>query len=94
MNGEAGTDTFVFNGPFDSDTISDYTLGTTKAASEKIYLCIGMQTNPPAHTGTDSGSNHVITVTYNARTAGTITLTGITTSSTNFANLNIIKGCP
>ena len=97
MTGGSGTDTFVFRGPFGrfgSDTISDYTLGATKAASEKIHLCVGTSSDPPTHSGVNSGSDHVITVMHNSKTAGTITLTGITTSSTNFANLNIITSCP
>ena len=90
LTGGSGSDEFYFHANFSTDTIADYTLGASKAASEEIHLCMGTQTNPPTHSGADSGSNHVITVTFNGSTAGTITLTGITTSSTNFANLNII----
>ena len=90
LNGGGGTDKFYFHASFANDTIGDYTLGSTQALSEEIYLCMGSQTNLPTHAGVDSGSDHVITVTFNSATAGTITLTGITTSSTNFANLNII----
>ena len=90
LTGGGGSDEFYFHADFSNDTIADYTLGTSKADSEEIHLCMGTQTNPPTHSGADSGSNHVITVTFDGSTAGTITLTGITTSSTNFANLNII----
>ena len=90
LTGGNGSDEFYFHANFSTDTIADYTLGASKAASEEIHLCMGTQANPPTHSGADSGSNHVITVTFNGSTAGTITLTGITTSSTNFANLNII----
>ena len=94
LNGGADTDTFAFRDHFGPDTISDYTLGASKTASEKIYLCVGSQSNPPTYTGVNSGADYVITVRHNARIAGWITLTGITTSSANFANLNIITGCP
>lgn len=50
----------------------------SKAASEKIYLRMGTESNLPTHSGADSGTDHVITVTFDGATAGTITLTGIT----------------
>ncbi len=90
LTGGNGSDKFYFHEDFSTDTIADYTLGASQAASEEIHLCMGTQSNPPTHSGADSGSNHVITVTFNGTTTGTITLTGITTSSTNFGNLNII----
>ncbi len=90
LNGGGGSDEFYFHADFANDTIGDYTLGASQADSEEIRLCMGTQTNLPTHAGADSGSDHVITVTFNGATAGTITLTGITTSSANFANLNII----
>ena len=89
LNGGGGDDEFHFREGFGADTIGDYTLGTSQDASEKIHLCMGTAENPPTQTGTDSGSNHVITVTFDGATTGTITLTGITTSSTNFTNLNV-----
>ena len=51
---------------------------------------MGTASNKATHAGADSGSDHVITVTFNSATAGTITLKGITSSSTNFANLNVL----
>ena len=90
LNGGNGSDTFHFRRSFGADTISDYTLGATKEGSEKIYLCLGPRSNPPTHSGADSGSDHVITVTFDGATAGTITLEGITSSSANFANLNVL----
>ena len=82
---------FKFNGwGFAADTIEDYTLGATKEDSEKIYLCIEKENYQVAHSGADSGSDHVITVTLGGATVGTITLKGITSSSDNFANLNIV----
>ena len=90
LYGGGGSDGFYFHESFGNDTISDYTLGATQAESEEINLCIGTQTNLPTHSGADSGSDHVITVTFDGATAGTITLKGITTASTNFANLNIV----
>ena len=86
LSGGAGNDEFYFYASFDNDTIADYSL----ADSEKIYLCMGTASNVPTHSGADSGSNHVITVTLDGATAGTITLSGITSSSPNFGNLNIV----
>ena len=100
LNGGAGTDEFYFYSlfaflkfhgwGFADNTIEDYTLGDTKAGSETIYLCIENENYEIAHSGADSGSDHVITVTLGSATVGTITLKGITSSSTNFANLNIV----
>ena len=89
LTGGDGADEFRFSAGFGNDTIADYTLGASKAASEKIRLCMGTAENPPTHAGADSGSDHVITVTFNGATAGTITLRGITTASANFGNLNV-----
>ncbi len=44
----------------------------------------------PHHAGADSGSDRVITVTFDSATAGQITLKGTTSGSANFANLNIV----
>ena len=90
LQGGIGTDKFQFYGTFGADTIEDYTLGASKDASEGIYLCMGTETNLPTHSGVDSGGNRVITVTFNSATAGTITLKGVTSGSTNFGNLNIV----
>ena len=88
LSGDGGHDTFIFLNYFGSDTIDDYTLGTNKSLSEQIHLC-----NATTYAGVDSGNDYVITAMYLNQTLGKITLTGITTSSTNFANLNIILGC-
>ena len=100
LSGGGGTDEFYFyvlfayfkfnRWGFANDTITDYSLGATKEESEKIYLCIEHGNYPIAYSGADSGSDHRITVTLGGATAGTITLKGITSSSTNFANLNIV----
>ena len=92
LRGEAGDDAFYFYfyEGFGNDTITDYALGASQADSEKIYLCMGDGTNLATHSGADSGSDRVITVTFDGATAGTITLKGITSGSANFANLNII----
>ena len=89
--GDDGTDAFYFYANFGNDTIWDYTLGASKDASETIYVCMGTASNLATQTGADAdnGTDHVITVTFNGATAGTITLKNRTTSSTNFANLNI-----
>ena len=94
LHGNAGDDVFYFGVNFGNDTITDYTLGATKADSEKIRLCMRTVTSLLMHSGADNGSDHVITVTLNGETAGAITLQGITSGSANFANLNVIGGCP
>ena len=85
LHGGAGTDEFHFHQGFGADTINDYSL----AYGEGIHLCMGTVSNQPTWTGANSGSNYVITVTFNGATTGTITLYGITTSSPDFADLNI-----
>ena len=90
LRGGDGDDAFYFYEDFGNDTISDYSLGASQADSEKIYLCMGTGTNLATHAGADSGSDRVITVTFDGATAGTITLKGITSGSANFANLNVI----
>ena len=90
LTGGAGNDQFYFQTGFGNDDIEDYTLGATQAASEKIYLCMGTAAPFATHSGADSGSDHVITVTFNGTTQGTITLKGITTGAANFDNLNVI----
>ena len=101
--GEGGTDLFHFSGKFGNDTIQDYTLGVSKSASEPIYLCRPTSTSGiPAYSGADDGTDYVITVRSpgSPKTEGTIRLVGITSSSTNFAKLNIVipystgGGCP
>ena len=82
------TDKFTFRKPAGSDTIADYALGATKAASEKIYLC-----GADSRSGADDGSNYVITPTEGTVAVGKVTLTNITTSNTNFANLHVICSC-
>ena len=90
LHGGAGNDAFYFYEDLGNDTISDYSLGASQADSEKIYLCFGTGNNLATHSGADSGSDRVITVTFDGATAGTITLKGITSGSANFANLNVI----
>ena len=90
LRGGAGTDEFYFYEGFGADTISDYTLGATEAASEKIYVCMGTASNPPTRSASDdTGSDYIMTFTFNGAETGTITLKGITSSSTNFSNLNV-----
>ena len=90
LTGGAGNDAFYFQVDFGNDDVEDYALGATQAASEKIYLCMGTSAPFASHSGADSGSDHVITVTFNGATQGTITLKEITTGSANFGNLNVI----
>ncbi len=89
LTGGSGADEFYFVTPqFGDDTISDYNL----ASREKIILCMGSGTNPTlaTQTGENSGSDYKITVTHGSATAGTITLTGITTASANFDRLTFV----
>ena len=51
---------------------------------------VGRRNGAPHHAGADSGSDRVITVTFDAATAGKITLKGTSSGSDNFANLNVI----
>ena len=88
LYGGDGFDLFHFGRSFNDDVIHDYTLGSTRETSEPIYLCIDGNLT---YTGADSGSDYVITVMRDGTTQGTITLKGITSSSANFANLNIVK---
>ena len=90
LTGGDGSDAFYFQVSFGNDDVEDYVLGASQAASEKIHLCMGTAAPFATHSGADSGSDHIITVTFNGATQGTITLKGITTGSANFANLNVI----
>ena len=87
LYGERGTDRFLFTEGFGNDVIHSYHLGASQADSEPIYLCMGTQTNLPTYTSMDQGADHVITVTFNGVTTGTITLVGINTTTDN---LNIV----
>ena len=94
LTGGGGADNFLFffhDFDFDDDTISDFHLAATTAASDRIFLCPGAGVAMSALTVTqaDSGANRVITVSVGSDRKGTITLTGITSSSANFANLQI-----
>ncbi len=85
LSGGSGTDEFYFvTANFGNDVIKDYNL----TSREKIYLCQGSGAPPTlaTHCGdaADNGSDYVITVTHAGAMAGMITLTGITSSSTNF----------
>ena len=98
-SGGGGTDTFDFKvASSTSVTITDYTLGATQHANEPIRLC-NASGNAPTHTGADSGTDRVITVSKDGSAVGTITLQGITSGSANFANLKVVivdgtaKGC-
>ena len=97
LTGNDGIDTFGFMPPDhglvnsnDSDTITDYHLGATKAVSDIIHICRGTAEDAPTWSGADSGSDHVITVRQGSETLAVITLQGITTASANFANLNVV----
>ena len=101
LNGGAGNDEFYFYGnalEVRDAIIEDYTLRATKDDSEKLYMCMGTMSSFPTirKTGADAsnGQDYLITVTFYSETADTyglhtITLKGITSSSANFANLNI-----
>ena len=88
--GDGGTDTFAFRHWSGSDTVDNYSLGATEAASENIYLC-----GAEKHTGENHSNNtdYVISAIKAVTTLGNETLTGITIASTNLANLNVIYSC-
>ena len=88
LNGGADRDSFRFRGSFGNDTIEDLDLNGSDV--ENIFLCVGTESNRPTWTGADRGANYVITVTHNNARAGTITLKGITSSSTNFDRLSVL----
>ncbi len=90
LNGGAGDDEFFFWASFGADSISDYTLGASTAASEKIHLCMGTASNKPTYSGSANGSDHVITVTFNSVATGAITLTG-QANDANIGNVNIVN---
>ncbi len=87
--GGAGRDEFRFHANFAADTISDYTLGDSKDASEKIYLCMGTGENLATYDGENIGLDIVITVTFNGAETGTFTLKGIVDGSANLMYLDI-----
>lgn len=94
LTGGGAADNFLFffhNFDFGNDTITDFHLASTVAASDRLYLCPGDGVEMSAITvaGSDSGSNRVITITVGSDQKGTITLEGITSTSGNFANLKI-----
>ena len=73
LSGGGGDDEFYFvTANFGNDVISNYNL----YSREKIYLCQGAVRNPilATHSGANSGSDYIITVTHGSATAGTITL--------------------
>ena len=72
-----------------SVAIADYTRGATMDDSETIRL-YNASGNNPTHADADSGTNLVLTVTKVGSMVSTITLQGLTSSSTNFANLKTI----
>ena len=72
-----------------SDVITDYTLGATKADSDRIRICRGTGGTAPTRTGADGGSAQVIAVVQGSDTVAVISLQGITTASPNFVNLNV-----
>ena len=94
LTGGGGADNFIFffhEFDFGDDTITDFQLAATVAASDRLFLCPGEGVAMSAITVTaiDSGSDRVITIAVGGAQKGTITLKGITSSSDNFANLRI-----
>ena len=90
LSGATGDDEFFFWATFGTDTIADYTLGASTADSEKIHLCMGTASNKPTYSGSANGSDHVITVTFNSVTTGSITLTG-QANDANIGNVNVVN---
>ena len=88
LHGGSGSDLFYFIPGFGDAVIHDYALGATRAEGEQIHLCMGGASNLATYTSEASGSDHVITVTFDGVETGTITLKGI---SANTDDLNIVK---
>jgi len=89
--GGPGLDVFYFrNGDNGEDVIEDYELGPAGGVGESILVCYRVREHV-RFSGSDVGSDHVITIS--GRTSGnyqgSITLKGITSSSPNFQNLDI-----
>ena len=92
-------DAFFFYPDFDRDTIGDYTLGSSRSASDTIYLC-GME--GVSYTGWDTSDGYYISVYamedfFGSRHMffqGSITLEGVSglryTNNTPPGNVNII----
>ena len=92
-------DEFYFYPDFGRNTIGDYTLGSTRAASDKIYLC-GME--GVSYTGSQGSDGYHISVysledflgTHFPVFQGSITLEGVNpggfSNNEPFGNLNII----
>ena len=100
LTGGAGYDEFFFKVSypflkfrrwgFANDIITDYTLGSTQTESEKISLCFSYtEGQAVVVSGADDGDDYLITVMLGDWRAGTIRLNGITSSTPNFANLNV-----
>ena len=101
LTGGAGFDEFFFKVSyphlkfrrwgFANDIITDYTLGSTQTESEKISLCFSYtEGQAVVVSGADDGNDYLITVMLGDWRAGTIRLEGITSSSPNIANLNVV----
>ena len=88
LYGGSGSDLFYFAPGFGDATIHDYALGASKAEGEQIHLCMGGASNLATYKVTASGSDTVITVTFDDVETGTITLKGI---SANTNDLNVVK---
>lgn len=87
LHGGSGSDVFYFIPGFGDAVIHDYVLGASKAEGEEIHLCMGSASNLATYTSEASGSDHVITVSFNGVETGTIRLNGI---SANTGDLNIV----
>ena len=101
LTGGAGYDEFFFKVSypflkfrrwgFANDIITDYALGSTQTESEKISLCFSYtEGQAVVVSGADDGDDYLITVMLGDWRAGTIRLNGITSSTPNIANLNVV----
>ena len=94
LTGGAGADNFLFffhDFDFGNDTITDFHLAATLAASDRIYLCPGEGVAMSAITvsQTASGSDRLITITVGGDQKGTITLRNISSTHQHIGRLQI-----
>lgn len=90
LTGGAGADKFYFTGNHEYvATITDYTLGSSKADSEAIVMCYGIGSASGSSTNETSGNDVVVRLTGASVARGTITLRGVANDA-NVANVNVL----